>query len=198
MDEFIIFLEIGFKHILDLGAYDHLLFIVVLCAVYRIKEWRNVLILVTAFTIGHSVTLALAALGYIKFDKNLIEFLIPVTIFLTALYNILYRPKTPSKVKPNYFLALFFGLIHGFGFSNNFGALLMGQDNIVVPLFGFNIGVELGQIVIVLVALSVGYLVMNVFKVKQWYWNLFVSIVAACFALLLMTQTDFIMELIKK
>lgn len=192
MQEFNIFLEIGFKHILDLAAYDHLLFIVVLCAVYKLKQWRSVLILVTAFTIGHSITLGLAALGYVKFDKDIIEFLIPVTILLTAFYNVFTKPKPDRKVQPNYFLALIFGLIHGFGFSNNFGMLLMDQENIVVPLLGFNIGVELGQIVIVLVALGVGFLVMNIFNAKQRDWNLFISGAAAGIALILITQTDFI------
>jgi ABC-type antimicrobial peptide transport system permease subunit len=190
MSEFQAYLKLGFDHISDLAGYDHILFVVALCAVYRISQWKNILVLVTAFTIGHSITLALSALNVVKFKPEIIEFLIPVTIFLTAMFNVL-RKGEQRKFMLNYFLALFFGLIHGLGFSNYFKALLGAEENIVQPLFAFNIGVELGQLIIVAIILAVGYLVMNIFKAKQKDWNLFISGAAAGVALILMAEAKF-------
>ena len=183
------YLQLGFDHISDLGAYDHILFIVALCAIYSLSEWKKVAILVTAFTIGHSATLALAALNIIPLRPALIEFLIPVTIFLTAIYNVIaHRGETAevestfdNRVGWNYLFALVFGLIHGMGFSNFFRSLLLpGEESeLVVQLLAFNIGVELGQLVIVGVILLASFLAFNVFKVKQREWNLFISGAAA-------------------
>ena len=179
------YLQLGFEHISDLAGYDHILFIVALCAIYKLSEWRQVAILVTAFTIGHSVTLALAALDIIKVSSSWIEFLIPITIMLTALYNVYFHrfeensSSGPSKIglQLNYFFALIFGLIHGMGFSNFFRAILMpGEENqLIQQLLAFNIGVELGQLLIVGFVLAISYLVINVFKSPQRAWNLFVS-----------------------
>lgn len=190
MSEFQTYLKLGFDHISDLAGYDHILFIVALCAGYKISQWRNILILVTAFTIGHSVTLALSALNLVKFRAEVIEFLIPVTIFLTAIFNVL-RKGEQRKLMLNYYLALFFGLIHGLGFSNYFRALLGQEESIVQPLFAFNLGVELGQLIIVGVILAIGYLVMNVFRANQRDWNLFVSGAAAGIAVILMAEAKF-------
>jgi hypothetical protein len=190
---FKVYFEIGLKHIADLAAYDHILFIIALCAVYRISQWKSILILVTAFTIGHSVTLALSALNIVTMDSGLIEFLIPVTIVLTALYNVIFDGK--KKAKANWFtnfkywIALFFGLIHGMGFSNYFKALLGSEANITLPLLAFNIGVEVGQLIIVGVLLAVGILILEVFKVAQKSWNLFISGAAFGIAFTMMIDT---------
>jgi len=143
---------LGFDHISDLAGYDHILFLVVLCAVYRIQQWRNILILVTAFTIGHSITLAFASLDIFTIPSNIIKFLIPATIFITALHNVISKDSTEihSKMGKNYAMALFFGIIHGMDFSNYFKALIMDPSDIVVPLLGFNLGIELGQLLVVL------------------------------------------------
>ncbi len=191
MSQFQTYLQLGFEHILDLGGYDHILFIIALCAVYSISQWRNILILVTAFTIGHSITLALAALDVVTFRSEVIEFLIPVTILLTALYNVSKKETSDKKIMWNYALALGFGLIHGLGFSNFFRSLLGREESIIQPLLAFNIGVELGQLIIVAAVLAVGYLVMNVLNAKQRSWNLFVSGVAAGIAFILITETVF-------
>ena len=196
------YLELGFDHISDIKAYDHILFLVALCAIYKVKEWRKVLILVTAFTIGHSITLALAALDIISFPSKIVEFLIPVTILLTSLYNVytignanaLLVSETTNK-KPsltiNYLAALFFGLIHGMGFSNFLRSMLMpGQEEELIPqLLAFNIGVELGQLLIVGIILACSYIVLHLFKAKQRDWTLFVSGAAAGVALILMMDT---------
>ncbi|MEM1122372.1 MAG: HupE/UreJ family protein [Bacteroidota bacterium] len=192
------FLTLGFEHISDIKAYDHILFLVALCAIYRLSEWKKVLVLVTAFTIGHSITLALAALDVITFPTKIVEFLIPVTILITSLFNVWDRSKNPDKkgifnkkVNINYFFALFFGTIHGMGFSNFLRSTIMpGEENTLVSqLLAFNIGVELGQLMIVTVILTCSFLALSVFKVKQREWNLFVSGAAAGVALILMMDT---------
>jgi len=191
------YLELGFDHISDINAYDHILFLVALCAIYQLKEWKKILVLVTAFTIGHSITLALAALELVSFSKEIIEFLIPVTILITSLYNVFTKSlDTPTttfnqRLNVRYLFALFFGLIHGMGFSNFLRQMLMpGQEDELIPqLLAFNIGVELGQLLIVAVIMAVAYLVLSVFKVKQRDWTLFISGAAAGVALLLMKDT---------
>ena len=189
------YLQLGFEHISDLAGYDHILFIVALCAIYTLSSWRQVAILVTAFTIGHSITLALAALDVIKVSSAWIEFLIPVTIMLTALYNVYFQrfdenlAAAPLKrgLRLNYLFALVFGLIHGLGFSNFFRATLMpGEEgNFIQQLLAFNIGVELGQLLIVGVILIISYLFIHVFKSPQRSWNLFVSGAAFGIALIM-------------
>ena len=185
------YLELGFDHILDLNGYDHILFVIALCAVYKYSQWKNILILVTAFTIGHSLTLALSALDLVVFKADIIEFLIPLTILLTAFFNILKKEKDNDKVMANYGLALFFGLIHGLGFSNFFKSLLGREENITGPLFAFNVGVELGQIVIVGITILIGYLFMSLLKAKQRDWNLFISGVAAGISFILLMDAKF-------
>lgn len=192
---FCTFLTLGFEHITDIRAYDHILFLVALCAIYRVSEWKKVLILVTAFTIGHSITLALAVLNIISFSTKIIEFLIPVTILITCLFNVLKKEELGGqsitfrkKININYLFALFFGTIHGMGFSNFLRATIMpGQEEELIPqLLAFNIGVELGQLVIVAIVLSIAFLALSIFKIKQREWNLFVSGAAAGVALFLM------------
>ncbi|MEM9887496.1 MAG: HupE/UreJ family protein [Bacteroidota bacterium] len=194
MSEFQTYLQLGFEHILDLEGYDHILFIVALCAIYKVEQWKKILVLVTAFTIGHSITLALAALDIVRFSPSIIEFLIPVTILLTALYNVFKTNHNQHKAIFNYLLALLFGLIHGLGFSNFFKALLGQEESIVKPLFAFNIGVELGQLIIVGIIMFVAFLVMNVFRAKQRDWVIFISGAAAGIALTLILGSELVSE----
>ena len=158
------YLELGLEHILDPKAYDHILFIVVICIVYPIKDWRKLLVLVTAFTIGHSISLALAVYNVVQISADVIEFLIPLTIAISAVKNIFVTQQNHTS---NYVTALLFGVIHGLGFSNYLRALLGQEDSLIVPLLGFNIGVELSQIVVVVLTLACSYLCMNVFKLKS-------------------------------
>jgi hypothetical protein len=176
MQDFPLYFELGWQHILDWKGYDHILFVMVLCGTYALAEWKKVLILVTAFTIGHSITLALSVLKIISVNTNLIEFLIPVTILVTACANILSgKSKQKGGVQLKYILALFFGLIHGMGFSNYLNSLLGKSTNIVAELFAFNIGLEFGQVIIVIGVLLLSALLINVFRVKKWDWNFFLS-----------------------
>lgn len=193
MQSFDLYIKLGFEHISDLAGFDHILFLVALCAVYRVEQWRRLLVLVTAFTLGHSVTLALSSMKIITIPSDIIEFLIPTTILITALHNVMSAPTTQTSagMNKNYAMALVFGFIHGMGFSNFFRALLMGDDTILMPLLGFNLGIEIGQLVVVAVIVIVGYLLLNILKVAQRDWTVFVSGAAAGIALLLMSETKF-------
>ncbi|MEM8938687.1 MAG: HupE/UreJ family protein [Bacteroidota bacterium] len=193
MHPFKFYLMLGFQHISNLAGYDHILFLIVLCAVYRIEQWRNILILVTAFTIGHSVTLALASFGTFTIPSNMIKFLIPATIFITAIHNVISHHSTEksSKMVRNYAMALFFGLIHGMDFSNYFKALLMGESSIVVPLLGFNLGIELGQLLVVFLIISIAFFFLNVIRIKHREWNVFISGAAVGMSLISMLENKF-------
>lgn len=195
MHPFNFYLQLGFEHISNLAGYDHILFLIALCAVYRIEQWKNILILVTAFTIGHSVTLALASLDIFTIPSQYIKFLIPTTILITAFSNVIARnPLDQQKTKKmgrNYVMALFFGFIHGMDFSNYFKALLMDSSSIFVPLLGFNLGIELGQLLVVLFIVAIAFLFLNVIKVKHRDWTVFISGAAAGLSLMSMFENKF-------
>jgi hypothetical protein len=175
MQDFNLYFELGWQHILDWQGYDHILFVMVLCGTYSLTEWKKVLILVTAFTLGHSVTLALSALNVLTVDAGLIEFLIPVTILITAASNIFQKRRQKKESTFKYILALFFGLIHGLGFSNYLKALLGKSTNIVAELFAFNVGLEFGQILIVMATLALSFFLIWVVKVRKADWAFFLS-----------------------
>jgi len=175
LQDFFLYFELGWEHILDWQGYDHILFVTAFCAIYSLTQWKQVLWLVTAFTVGHSVTLALSVFNQIRISTHLVEFLIPVTILVTALFNILVKKPKPATAKFSYGLALIFGLIHGMGFSNYLKSLLGKSTNIVGELFSFNLGLEAGQLVIVLVVLLLSWLVISFFKAPQREWSLFLS-----------------------
>ncbi len=195
MHPFNFYLQLGFEHISNLAGYDHILFLIVLCAVYRIQQWKNILILVTAFTIGHSVTLALASLDIFTIPSNIIRFLIPTTILITALSNVISKNGNPvektGKMGKNYAMALFFGFIHGMDFSNYFKALLMESASIFTPLLGFNLGIELGQLLVVFFIVGVAFLFLNVIKVRHRDWTVFISGAAAGLSLVSMLENKF-------
>lgn len=178
MSEFWIYLGLGFDHILDIHGVDHMLFIIVLAVSYQLHNWKRVLVLVTAFTVGHSITLALSTLEIIQFSSAIIERIIPITILLTAiaaLYNLSHDDLKSSRL--NYFLALFFGLVHGLGFSNYLKALLGHEEDIVFQLFSFNIGLEIGQIIIVITYLLLADFFVKKINVNKRDWKL--SIISA-------------------
>ncbi len=184
MDEIGIYLHLGFRHIMDWEAWDHILFVLVLTLRYQWTDWKKLLVLVTAFTVGHSVTLALSTLNWVNFPSALIEFLIPVTILLTAISN--FWVKTfdfKSKYPLIYFLALFFGLIHGLGFSTYLKSLLGKEESIIGPLFTFNLGLELGQLLIVSLILIISFIFVSVLKVKRVRYLQIGSGIAMAFAL---------------
>ena len=183
MTDFAFYFKTGWHHIISWDALDHILFILALTSIYLISNWKQVLVLITAFTIGHSLTLALSVYDIIRFNEKWVEFLIPCTIMVTAVLNLLIKDYKLSSLKINYFLALFFGLIHGMGFANIIRFMLVKNQAIAIPLISFNIGLEAGQVVIVAFILIISYFLINKvgFYRKWWIWSL--SVIAILFAL---------------
>ena len=177
MDNFIFFLKEGLFHVVDWKAYDHILFLIALAVVYDFKNWKSLLWLVTLFTIGHSLTLVLAAYKVIIVSAKWIEFLIPLTIIITALVNIFYGKNTAKQTKSNTNLifVLFFGLIHGLGFSGHFHKIVGTTQNKFLSLLEFALGIEIGQIIIVIAILSLGFVVQKVFRYSKKEWILIIS-----------------------
>ncbi|WP_140938193.1 HupE/UreJ family protein [Sphingobacterium lumbrici] len=174
MQDFWIYFQLGWQHILDLNGYDHILFVLVLCCSYALKDWKRILWLVTAFTVGHSLTLALAVFNIVKANTSWIEFLIPITILFIALTN-LFRSNKAGNTSLLYTMTLVFGLIHGLGFSTYLRSLLGKGANIVWPLLSFNIGLEFGQLIVVFVVIVLGVIMISLFKVKKRDWSFFLS-----------------------
>ncbi len=191
---FTVYLRLGFEHLLDLQGYDHILFLAVLCAAYSLKRWRELLVLVTAFTIGHSVSLAVATLRLVRVDTGLVEFLIPVTIVATAVTNLVgLKREDPDEhrvaVRPTrYALALVFGVVHGLGFSN-FLRLALGEErSLLVPLLSFNIGLELAQIVVAAGVLLLALVAVRPLSLPQRLWTLILSVCAGGVAAMMAVQ----------
>lgn len=175
MDEFLVYFQIGLQHVLNIQAYDHVLFIIAMVVPYSHREWSRILVLVSLFTLGHSVALILSVFGVISFKEDAIEFLIPVTIFATAFMNFFSAGKTAKNDKLNivYFTTLFFGLIHGLGFSTYFKTILGGSSNSkLFPLASFAVGIEAAQIVVVAIVLFLGYLIQSIFGFSKRDWIL--------------------------
>jgi hypothetical protein len=184
MDELLLYGRLGFKHIIDLGGVDHILFVLALTLRYIWSDWKKILVLVTSFTIGHSLTLALSTLSLIDISVNWIEFLIPVTILITALSNFWVKDfEFTQRYSAHYGLALFFGLIHGLGFSNYLKSLLGKEASLLGPLFSFNIGLEIGQILIVGVILAISYFLVTVLKIPRKMYVRYGSILAISLSL---------------
>ncbi len=181
MQDFIFYLNLGWEHIISLDALDHQLFVLALIAAFTFKDWKKILVLITAFTIGHSITLALSILDLIRISSDWVEFLIPLTIVFTCIGNMYFRNKKTDKTNFNYYLALLFGLIHGLGFANTARVMIAKSQSITIPLLGFNIGLELGQILIVILLLLLLTALLSIFKINKKDWILFIS--AGVFAL---------------
>ena len=188
MSDFPFYFRFGWQHIISRDALDHQLFILALAAIYALKDWKQVLILVTAFTIGHSITLFLSVTEMVTIKSKWVEFLIPCTIVFTAVTNLFQKKFTPKSIRINYFLALFFGLIHGLGFANNIRMALASDQSLGWGLFGFNLGLEAGQIIVVLLILLIAFVVLNVFKSNRREWVIFAS--ACAFSVGLSTAID--------
>jgi len=189
MSEFSLYFGLGKDHILDyVNGYDHILFVLAFCAVYLIRDWKKILILVTAFTIGHSITLALATLKIVSVNASLIEFLIPLTIFITCVSNLFKKEWLTGEkgVQINYLFAVFFGLIHGLGFSNYLRAILGKDQTILSQLLAFNLGLEFGQIIVVVIFLTFSFLLVDFLKINRRDWKLVLSSAIAGIALILM------------
>jgi len=169
--------EYGINHVLDINAYDHVLFLIVLTVPYIFKNWKHVLILVSVFTLGHTISLALAAYGAVSISDSLVEFLIPVTILVVALFNVFTAGKGAQKERIGilFISTLFFGLIHGLGFGREFRMFVGSSDSKLLPLLEFALGIEMAQIIIVFVVLFLGYLFQTVFRFTKRDWIMVIS-----------------------
>lgn len=191
MQEFWFYIQLGLHHVLDVNAYDHILFLSALALPFTFKSWKNVLLLVTVFTITHCLALVLSVYEIILIEASWIEFLIPVTILCTAIYNLIDK-EVQKGTKTIWFHALatgFFGLIHGFGFSNYFKMMIMGTEEKLGHLFGFAAGIEMSQVIIVLLVLVLAYVVQTMFQIKQSLFVIVGSILIMLITLPLLYQT---------
>ena len=192
MEEFKVWFFVGYEHIVNKDALDHILFVLALSCLYDLRMIKKLVILITAFTIGHSLTLIISVLDLISYNQKIIEFAIPSTIAITCLTNISKRNSlTNSKIlNRNYWIALIFGLIHGLGFSNYLKALL-GGSSVLLPLFGFNVGLEVGQILIIIIFVFFSHWISGLIFSKKSDWIMFVSSIILGISLLLMSEAKF-------
>lgn len=183
MQDFVFYFKEGWHHIISLDALDHLLFIMALAAIYLVQDWKRVLVLVTAFTIGHTLTLAASVYNIISINDAWVEFLIPCTIIFSAVFNLLVKNYDERKVKLNYLFALLFGLVHGLGYANTIKFMLAKNQKMGYSLFSFNIGLEVGQIVVVTIVLVLSFIAVNKFKLQRIWWVRVLSITSLLVAL---------------
>lgn len=181
MNDFSFYFKIGWQHIITIEALDHILFIAALAAIYVLKDWKQVLVLVTAFTIGHTITLVISTKEWVQVSDKLVEFLIPCTIAFTAIANLFQKNFTAKAIRINYVLALFFGLIHGLAFANTLRMILATDQSFALSMFSFSLGLESGQILVVLLILLLSQLFISLLKIERRHWVIFLS--AAVFSL---------------
>ncbi|CAG2531614.1 HupE / UreJ protein [Maribacter dokdonensis] len=191
MQEFWFYIKLGLQHVLDINAYDHILFLTAMALPFTFKSWKNVLWLATVFTITHCLALVFSVYEIMVVDATWIEFLIPVTILATALFNIVdvLLLKENRTIWFHMLATGFFGLVHGFGFSNYFKMMIMGEEDKLAPLLGFAGGIELSQVVIVLLVLVLAFVVQTLMNVKQRAFILVGSIVVILITLPLLYET---------
>jgi hypothetical protein len=178
MSEFWLYFNIGLKHVLDIDGYDHVLFLIALTVPYAFKDWKRVLILVSIFTLGHTLALVLSVFEVVIIKANLVEFLIPITILITALFHLITAGKSGKKESITFvaFVTLFFGIIHGLGFSNYFKSILPGSSSDkLIPLLEFALGIEVAQIIVVLIVLLLSYIMQTFFRFSKRDWTLVMS-----------------------
>ena len=186
--------EYGINHVLDINAYDHVLFLISLTVPYAFKDWKRVILLVTMFTLGHTLSLILAAYNVVRIDAQLVEFLIPITILIVAVYNVFTSGKGAQKERLGvlFFTTLFFGLIHGLGFAREFRILLGDSDNKLIVLLEFALGIELSQVIIVFMVLFLGYVGQTIFRFSKRDWIMVVSSIVIGLVIPMVLNSDFL------
>lgn len=194
LENFWFHVEYGINHVLDINAYDHVLFLIVLTVPYLFKDWKHVLLLVSTFTLGHTLSLVLAAYDIININGQLIEFLIPITILLVALFNVFTSGKGAQKEKVGvlFFSTLFFGLIHGLGFAREFHMLAGNTENKFILLLEFALGIEIAQIIIVFTVLFLGFLTLTLFRFSKRDWIMVISAVVVGLVIPMILKSDFL------
>ncbi len=188
MNDFELYFQLGWEHIMSIDALDHLLFIATLTSIYLLLDWKKVLILITAFTIGHTLTLFLSVLEVIQFNKYAVEFLIPLTIVLTSCTNLFSSKWLLHTQKIKYLIALSFGLIHGMGFANSIRWMMASSQHLLIPLASFNIGIEVAQAIVVLFVLLIGTLLIEKMGIKKKWWIAIISGTTGIIALMMCLQ----------
>ncbi len=188
MNDLAFYFAEGWHHIVSKDALDHQLFILALSAIYLARDWRKILILVTAFTIGHSLTLALSVYDIVRLSSKWVEFLIPCTIIITAVFNLIKGESGTKKIQLNYLAALFFGLIHGLGFAGSIRFMLTKNESLGWNLFGFNLGLEAGQAMVVALIICLSYVATGIFKLRQMWWMIVLSSISLLWALIFAVQ----------
>lgn len=186
--------EYGINHVLDINGYDHVLFLIVLTVPYLFKDWKRVLILVSTFTLGHTLSLVLAAYQIVSVNGQLVEFLIPITILIVALFNVFTAGKGSQKkgIGVLFFSTLFFGLIHGLGFAREFHMLLGDSDNKLALLLEFALGIEIAQVIIVFMVLFLGYIIQTIFRFTRRDWIMVVSAIVVGLVIPMILNSDFL------
>ncbi|WP_406685666.1 HupE/UreJ family protein [Seonamhaeicola sp. MEBiC1930] len=186
--------EYGINHVLDINGYDHVLFLMVLTVPYLFNNWKRVLLLVSTFTLGHTLSLVLAAYSVVRVNATIVEFLIPITILIVALFNVFTAGKGAQKEKVGvlFLSTLFFGLVHGLGFAREFHIFLGDSDNKLVLLFEFALGIELAQIIIVFVVLFLGYIGQTIFRFSRRDWIMVVSAIVVGLVIPMIMGSDFL------
>lgn len=186
--------QYGINHVLDIKAYDHLLFLIVLTVPYMFKDWKRVFLLVTMFTLGHTLSLVLAVYSIVSVKAEMVELLIPITILIVALFNVFTSGKGAQKEKVGilFLSTLFFGLIHGLGFAREFKMLLGDSDNKFVLLFEFALGIEIAQIIIVFLVSFLGYLSQTIFRFNKRDWIMVISAVVVGLVIPMILNSNFL------
>jgi hypothetical protein len=191
-NEFWFNVQYGINHVLDINGYDHVLFLTVLTVPYLFNDWKRVLLLVTTFTVGHTLSLVLAAYGVVKVNASLVEFLIPVTILAVALYNVFTSGKKSKnqKVGMLFFSTLFFGLVHGLGFAREFLMFAGSTENKLILLLEFALGIEIAQIIIVIVVLILGWIGQTIFRFSRRDWIMVMSAIVVGLVIPMILESD--------
>ncbi|MBR9915992.1 MAG: HupE/UreJ family protein [Algicola sp.] len=192
IDNFLSNFQNGVFHVMHLNAYDHILFLIVLAIPYLFKDWKRVFFLVTVFTLGHCVSLGLTTYGIIKVNVNLVEFLIPLTILVVALFNVFTAGKKShgKTIGLLFFVTLFFGLIHGLGFLSNFQGMISNSENKFIALLEIGLGIEVGQLVVVFIVMFLSFLCQTIFRFSKRDWVMVISAVVVGFVLPMLIHSD--------
>ena len=193
MSEFWIYFNIGLKHVLNINAYDHVLFLLALSVPYDFKDWRRILLLVSLFTLGHTLALLLSVFEIVFIKGNIVELLIPITILITAFFNVFNSGKSSKKESVTFtaFVTIFFGIIHGLGFSNYFKSILAGNaTDKLLPLLDFALGIEIAQIIVILAALLLSFVVQTLFHFSKRDWTLTMSAFIIGFTIPMIIQSE--------
>jgi hypothetical protein len=186
--------QYGLNHVLDINGYDHVLFLIVLAVPYLFKDWKRVLLLVSTFTLGHTLSLVLASYGIVSVNAKLVEFLIPITILITAIYNVFTAGKKErgNKIGLYFFTTLFFGLVHGLGFAREFRMFAGQSENKLELLVEFALGIELAQVIIVFIVLFIGFLFQTIFRFSRRDWVMVLSAILIGLVIPMIIHSDFL------